>query len=204
MGHCTVESLINLLICLQLHCVQTDTPAGGLCFLHGRHRWRGWSAAQSPLALLHRLPTVQEGSVGACHRLPVPDYGTWEMGWGPQGNLHPVWQDVAAPKNQTGLKRIPICIKLKITPHNNKCIISLCSLRMRSPPLLAACLSWAWPSWLEVLPCTTSRLGTQTPSPLCCPTCKQTHSLTKAQFIFLQWCLLETDYSHLLLYNPLI
>lgn len=43
------------------------------------------------------------------------------------------------------------------------------SWRSKSPPSLAAWLSWAWQSWLEELPSTMCMCATQPPSPPSCP-----------------------------------
>lgn len=111
------------------------------------------------------------------------------MGRSPQSDLHPVWPHVPGPENQTGLKWTLFLLHSLRLAQNAKCILqsedqnvwqfgqtytktlpAVCSRwRRKRPPSLAACLSWAWPSWLEQLASTTSMCATQTPSPTSCP-----------------------------------
>lgn len=93
-----------LLLCppSQLHRVKSDAPPSGLCVLHGRLSRRDRGASEPPLALLHWLPAVSAGPVGAGHCIPVPPDGTREMGRSPQSNLHPVWPHEPGPEDQKG------------------------------------------------------------------------------------------------------
>lgn len=103
------------------------------------------------------------------------------MGRSPQSNLHPVWPHVPGPENQTGLKwRLAQNAKCILQSEDQnvwqfgqtytKPLPAVCSRwRRKRPPSLAACLSWAWPSWLEQLASITSMCATQTPSPTSCP-----------------------------------